>query len=115
MTISTNDPWTQVTSAASSNEMYTFLVYSSDDMNVEIDGVTSTNWSLIASAGGANAGVSPDTGGQVQFTPNVMQRVAENLRYLFLKSERLALARPEPSAPSGTRSDDGQMPTLAPE
>ena len=48
-------------------------------------------------------------GGRHKLTPNEMQRVAENLRHLLLKSERLALERPGLSAPSGTRSDDGQF------
>jgi hypothetical protein len=52
-------------------------------------------------------------GGRGQLTPKAMQRVAENLRHLLLKSERLALARPGPSAPSGTRSDDGQFASLS--
>ncbi len=51
--------------------------------------------------------------GRGQLTPNAMQRVAENLRHLLLKSERLALARPGPSTPPGTSSDDAHLADLS--
>jgi hypothetical protein len=43
--------------------------------------------------------------GQGELTPKAMLRVAENLRHLLLKSERLVLARPGPSTPFRTGSD----------
>ena len=50
--------------------------------------------------------------GRDKLTPNAMQRVAENLRHLLLKSESRALARPRLSGPSGIGSDDGHFTNL---
>ncbi len=48
-------------------------------------------------------------GGRGQLTPNAMQRVAENLRRLLLKSARPASASPGPSTPPETSSDDAHI------